>query len=96
MINISRPVSIFTVFLRQNFSFKDQSFVQGHNQIKRGEPLEDGSENPNLYVYHSNDMFQKPYLVVNNKCVKEVLRFVKSKQIEEGDYGDYGNEDMTQ
>lgn len=94
MINVSRPVSVFSFVLLQDFVYRNQTIKAGHTQIKRGDPLADGSTNPDIFVYNSSD-YHKPYLVINDKFVKELMIFVKFRQIEAGDYGDYGNDDMN-
>lgn len=94
MINVSRPISVFSFLLHQDFNYHNKTIKAGYTQLKRGEPLEDGSINPSVEVYHAADLYSKPYLTINDKFVKELMAFVKFRQIEEGDYGDFGNEDM--
>lgn len=94
MINISRPIDIFSFHLLQDFQFKNQTLKSGRIQLKRDTPLSNGDKNPNILVFTDNDFYKNHILVVNDKFVKEILKFVKFRQLESGDYGDYGNEDM--
>lgn len=95
MINTSRPIDVFSFLLLKDFTCHGITLPAGQIQLKRDERLDDGSVNPNIHVYHGDDFYQRPLCVVNDKFVKSLMNYIKTIQLDEGDYGDFGNEDMN-